>query len=66
MRKIILITEYDCRWSAIYRREKQKILASIGDKIQAIEHIGSTAVIGLAAKPVIDIMIAITDFSLTS
>lgn len=66
MKKIILIAEYDCRWPAIYQREKQKILAVIRAKIQAIEHIGSTAVIGLAAKPVIDIMIAIKDLSLTS
>lgn len=57
--QVILITDYDARWSKIYNREKAKILKAIGDKIVAIKHIGSTAVVNLAAKPVIDIMVAI-------
>ena len=65
MKKTILITNYNPVWPIIYNREKTKILAAIGNKIQAIEHIGSTAVIGLAAKPVSDIMIAIESFALT-
>lgn len=65
MKNKILILEYDKHWPGIYNLEKEKILAAIGDKVQAIEHIGSTAVVGLAAKPVIDIIVAIKDFSLT-
>ena len=65
-KKPILITEYNPRWSMIYNREKKKIIAAIGSKVLAIEHIGSTSVVGLAAKPVSDIMVAIESFSLTN
>ena len=43
----------------MYEEEKARILAAIRHKIVAIEHIGSTAVPGLEAKPIIDIMAAI-------
>lgn len=48
--------DYDPRWPAIYEEEKRCILNVIGHKVLGIEHIGSTAVIGLGAKPIIDIM----------
>lgn len=65
-KETILITEYNPRWPMIYSREKKKIIAAIGSKALAIEHIGSTSVVGLAAKPVSDIMVAIESFSLTN
>ena len=43
----------------MYEHEKAEILEVIGNIIVAIEHIGSTAVPGLAAKPIIDIMVAV-------
>lgn len=64
MKKTIVIAEYNQRWPIIYSREEEKILTAVSDKILAIEHIGSTAVPGLAAKPIIDIMIAIESFVL--
>lgn len=51
--------EYDPHWPTDFQEEKAKILRVIGDKIMAIEHYGSTAVPGLAAKPILDILIAI-------
>lgn len=65
MKKNILITEYNPRWPKIYAREAAKILGAIHNKVLAIEHIGSTAVVGLAAKPVCDLMAAIESFALT-
>jgi GrpB-like predicted nucleotidyltransferase (UPF0157 family) len=65
LQKTILITEYNQRWPIIYNREKKKILAAIDEKVQAIEHIGSTSIIGLAAKPVCDIMVAVKSLALT-
>lgn len=53
------IVEYDPQWPVLYEEEKGRILGVIGHKIVAIEHIGSTAVRGLAAKPIIDIMVAV-------
>ena len=53
------IVNYDPQWPVLYEEEKGRILDVIGRRIAAIEHIGSTAVPELAAKPIIDIMIAV-------
>jgi GrpB-like predicted nucleotidyltransferase (UPF0157 family) len=55
----VVIVEYDPRWPALYEAERDRILATVGDFVIAIEHIGSTAVPGLGAKPIIDIMPAV-------
>jgi GrpB-like predicted nucleotidyltransferase (UPF0157 family) len=51
-----VIIEYDPRWPALFEEERARLLATTGTLLAAIEHIGSTAVPGLAAKPIIDIM----------
>ena len=43
----IVIVDYDPEWTAGFKEEASKILGAIGDKLVAIEHIGSTAVPGL-------------------
>jgi GrpB-like predicted nucleotidyltransferase (UPF0157 family) len=55
----IVIEEYDPHWVDLYSEEKERILAVIAKYCAVIEHIGSTAVPGLAAKPVIDILIGV-------
>ena len=55
----VVIVDYDPRWPALYEEEKGAILAAVGPSALGIEHIGSTAVPGLAAKPIIDIMLGI-------
>ena len=55
----ILIVEYNHAWPVLYQQEKDRIWVVIGDWVTAIEHIGSTAVPGLGAKPIIDIMVGI-------
>jgi GrpB-like predicted nucleotidyltransferase (UPF0157 family) len=52
----IVVVDYDARWPALYEQEKAQILKIIGSRIVAIEHVGSTAVPGLGAKPIVDIM----------
>jgi len=52
----VIIVNYDPNWPTLYEKEKSNILEVIGHKVLAIEHIGSTAVPGLGAKPIIDIM----------
>lgn len=54
----IEVHEYDPRWPALAREEIDAVSAALGGRIAAIEHVGSTAVPGLAAKPVIDLMAA--------
>lgn len=53
------IFPYDPSWVDLFIQEKNRILDAIGKYVFCIEHIGSTAIPGLAAKPVIDIMIGV-------
>lgn len=55
----VIIVDYDPRWPQEYEEERRRILAAIGPTLVAIEHVGSTAVPGLGAKPIIDIMAAV-------
>jgi GrpB-like predicted nucleotidyltransferase (UPF0157 family) len=57
----VIIVEYDPRWPQRYEAEKTRLLAAVGDLTLAIEHIGSTAVPGLAAKPIIDMLAGVRD-----
>jgi GrpB-like predicted nucleotidyltransferase (UPF0157 family) len=56
---MIRIVEYDPAWAALFDGESARLTAAIGPWVSAIEHIGSTAVPGLAAKPCIDIMVGL-------
>jgi GrpB-like predicted nucleotidyltransferase (UPF0157 family) len=55
----IIIVDYDPCWPAMFEKERARLQSSIGDWMNAIEHIGSTSVPGLAAKPVIDILVGV-------
>ena len=59
----IVIADYDLAWPERFRQETTKIRAALGEAAQAIEHIGSTSVPGLAAKPVVDILLVVEDSS---
>lgn len=64
VRETIAIVPYDPLWPELFRREKEHLQACLPrDLIRRIEHFGSTAVPGLAAKPVIDILVEVTDLS---
>ena len=52
----VTVTEYDPRWEKLFEEEKRLIASILGDNAAEIYHIGSTAVHGLAAKPIIDVM----------
>ncbi len=55
----IVVVEYDPDWVRQYEAERTLILQIIGEHVAAIEHMGSTAVPGLAAKPIIDILLGV-------
>jgi len=57
----ITISSYDPTWPVRYRREETRIRAALGDRVLAVEHVGSTAVPGLAAKDRIDIDLIVAD-----
>ena len=56
----VVIVDYDPQWPIRYQEEKDRIIEAVGHVIVAIEHIGSTSVPGLGAKPIIDIMVAVS------
>ena len=57
------IAEYDSAWPGAYERERTAILGALGELVFAIEHVGSTSVPGLGAKPIIDIMIGLRELT---
>jgi GrpB-like predicted nucleotidyltransferase (UPF0157 family) len=59
----ISLSEYDPGWPALYEREAERIRSLLGDRARLLEHCGSTSVPGIAAKPIIDIVLAVPDSS---
>ncbi len=57
--KIIVVTDYDQAWPVAFDRLRAHYLPSVHDLAVAIEHVGSTSVPGLAAKPIIDMNIVV-------
>jgi len=53
--KQIVVVDYDHTWPAVFETLRARIVTGLGEAAADIEHVGSTAVPGLAAKPVIDL-----------
>jgi GrpB-like predicted nucleotidyltransferase (UPF0157 family) len=59
----IELVDYDPAWAERFEREAERIRAALGDTALLVEHVGSTSVPGLAAKPIVDIVLAVPDSS---
>jgi len=57
----VTLREYDSRWTEWFARERQRIRHALGERVLLLEHVGSTSVPGLIAKPRIDIVLAVRD-----
>jgi GrpB-like predicted nucleotidyltransferase (UPF0157 family) len=57
----IVLVAYDPRWPAMFDREASRIRAALASLAIRVDHVGSTSVPGLAAKPIIDIVLAVPD-----
>jgi len=57
----IVLVGYDPRWPAMFDREASRIRAALASLAMRVEHVGSTSVPGLEAKPIIDIVLAVPD-----
>jgi GrpB-like predicted nucleotidyltransferase (UPF0157 family) len=57
------LAEYDPAWPQLFAREANRIKQLLGETVRRIEHVGSTSVPGLAAKPIIDIVMEVNDSS---
>src|SRR5262245_20286880 len=61
---IVRVVRYERDWKALFEQEKQLLDLAIGGYAEFIEHVGSTAVTGLDAKPIIDIAVALSSLDL--
>jgi GrpB-like predicted nucleotidyltransferase (UPF0157 family) len=59
----VQLDEYDPEWPELFEREAARIRDILGARVCLIQHVGSTSVPGLAAKPIIDIVLAVPDSS---
>jgi GrpB-like predicted nucleotidyltransferase (UPF0157 family) len=57
----IVLVEHDPAWAARFDQERTRIVAALGNRARAVEHVGSTSVSRLAAKPIIDICLTVDD-----
>ncbi len=57
----IEIVDYDPAWPKLFEREAERMRAVVGDHVVSIEHVGSTSVPGLPAKPIVDICPVVDD-----
>jgi GrpB-like predicted nucleotidyltransferase (UPF0157 family) len=57
----VRLVAYDSAWPELYAREAARIRHALGDRALLVEHVGSTSVPGLTAKPIVDIVLAVAD-----
>jgi len=55
------LAEYDPVWPGLFEKQAARIRSALGEVVRLVEHAGSTSVPGLAAKPIIDIVLAVAD-----
>ena len=66
VREEVAIAPYDPEWPELFRRERKHLLSCLpNDLIRRVEHFGSTAVPGLSAKPIVDMLVEVADMEAT-
>ncbi len=59
----ILLADYSPEWPRLFEREAARVRSALGERVLLLEHVGSTSVPGLAAKPRIDMLLVVPDSS---
>ena len=57
----VYLADYDENWPHLFQREADRIQCVLGNHCVSLQHVGSTSVPGLAAKPIIDVVMEVTD-----
>ncbi|SFQ51398.1 GrpB domain, predicted nucleotidyltransferase, UPF0157 family [Amycolatopsis arida] len=57
----VTLADYDPEWPRRYEREAARLRRALGDRVVLLEHVGSTSVPGLCAKPIVDILLVVPD-----
>ena len=58
------LVEYDPRWRTLFEQERGRLASVFDGRVVAIEHIGSTSVPGLSAKPIVDVLVGLEKLEL--
>ncbi|MCW2726044.1 MAG: uncharacterized protein JWN35_2965 [Frankiales bacterium] len=59
----VVVQDYDQEWPTVYASVRGRVMAALGARAVDVQHIGSTSVPGLAAKPVVDVLLTVKDVS---
>ncbi|RSD08653.1 GrpB family protein [Amycolatopsis eburnea] len=57
----VTLVDYDPEWPKLFEREAERIRDVLGERVLVLEHVGSTSVPGLCAKPIVDILLEVPD-----
>ena len=57
----IFLADYDPAWPTLYEHEAERVRGVLGERVRLLEHVGSTSVPGLPAKPIVDMLLAVAD-----
>ena len=60
---VVVLVEYDSTWPQRFEFERRRLEGVLGKRALSVEHIGSTSVVGLVAKPIIDVCVVVEDSS---
>ena len=61
---VVELRDHDPGWKDLFQLERASLLGSLGPLAMAVEHVGSTAIPKLRAKPIIDILVTVNDIRL--
>ncbi|MET8850570.1 GrpB family protein [Amycolatopsis sp. NPDC004625] len=61
LQSTVTLADYDPEWPRLFEREAERIRAVLGERVLVLEHVGSTSVPGLCAKPIVDILLEVPD-----
>jgi GrpB-like predicted nucleotidyltransferase (UPF0157 family) len=62
----IVISDYDPIWLTLFTEEQRRVQTALGELVTRIEHFGSTAVPGMAGKPIVDLLVGVRDLAMVS
>ena len=59
----LIVVDYNPAWPRAFETAKARILNAVGPHVQTVEHVGSTSVVGLPARPIIDTLVGVRDWN---
>lgn len=60
-RGTVQLAEHDPEWERLFEAEAERLHSALGERVITIEHVGSTAIEGVAAKPIIDLLVVVEE-----